>query len=129
MGVELHITRAHEWLDNQDQQIGADEWLAFIAADPELQLCPEHGPLFVRWLGKSALEDPWLDWSKGNIYSKWPESALYCKMLEIARALDAKVQDDDGGVYSTEDQWQFDPRAPRAAPLERPKSWWRRLFG
>jgi hypothetical protein len=128
MGVELHITRAEHWSENDDQQIGVDEWLAYVASDPELRLWPENGPHFVRWLGKSAYEEPWLEWSQGNIDSKWPDSALYCKMLEIARALGAKVQDDDGTCYSTVGEWQFDPNAPRVPVPQLSKPWWRRLF-
>ena len=139
MGVELHITRANQWSQNDDKQIGADEWLAYVASDPELKLWPENGPHFVRWLGKCCLgstlninksvyEEPWLDWSRGNIGSKWPDSALYCKMLEIARALGAQVQDDDGVRYLAEGEWQFDPNAPQVPAQERPRSWWRRLF-
>ena len=112
---------------HDDKQIGADEWLAYVASDPELRLWPKNGPHFVRWLGKSAYEEPWLDWSQGNIDSKWPDSALYCKMLEIARALGAQVQDDDEVRYLTEGEWQFDPNAPQIPAQERPRSWWRHL--
>jgi hypothetical protein len=112
MGVELHITRAEHWSENDDNAIGADEWLAYVDSDPELQLWPENGEYFVRWLGQSKYEEPWLDRFGGNISTKWPDTALYRKMLQVAQRLNAKIQDDDGNLYVTESDWEFDPTAP-----------------
>lgn len=96
MGVELHITRAEEfYFDNENTQITSEEWLSYVETDPELELCQNQGSYFTKWLGESAHEDPWLDWFDGNIHSKWPDTALYHKMLKIAKALNAKIQDDD----------------------------------
>lgn len=109
MGVEFHITRAECWSDNDAVPIAAEEWLSYVAADDELQLAPENGPCHVRWLGQSKHDDPWLDWANGNIYTKWPDTALYRKMFHIAMTLDAHIQDDDGTKYLTIDAWKFDP--------------------
>jgi hypothetical protein len=57
-----------------------------------------------RWSGKSKHSDPWLDWFKGNIYTKNPDEALTGKMIHIARELGAKVQGDDGEMYAAESQ-------------------------
>ena len=67
MGVELHITRAEFWASNENSQISADEWLAYVASDAELRLHPANGKYFVIWTGKSAYTEPWLDWFAGNI--------------------------------------------------------------
>jgi hypothetical protein len=123
MGVELHITRAPLWCENETAQITAEEWLAYVSKDPELRPWPENGPYFARWLGASAYEEPWLDWSQGNISTKWPDTALFQKMLSVAAALGAHVQDDDGETYSSPTDWQFDPRTVPVAPQKRP--WWR----
>jgi hypothetical protein len=109
MGVELYITRAAFWADNDDAPIPAEEWLAFIAADPELSLDPTKGDHVACWHGTSAYPDPWLDWFQGNIHTKWPDTALYRKMLQIAKALGGQVQDDDGTVYQSPNDWQFEP--------------------
>jgi len=112
MGVELHITRAEFWADNEDAAISPEEWLAYVAADPELTLRPESGRHFhghAVWIGPSKYEEPWLHWSSGNISTKWPDTALYRKMLRIAAALNAQIQDDDGEVYTAEADWSFDP--------------------
>lgn len=109
MAVELYITRAEFWADNEQFQIGRDEWLAYVAHDPELRLRPENGPCFVEWIGPSQYDQPWLDWASGNISTKWPGTALYGKMLRIAEVLNAHIQDDEGNSYSAEGDWVFDP--------------------
>jgi hypothetical protein len=109
MGVELHITRAAFWALNDDAPISAEEWLRYVDSDSELARWPENGPHFVRWLGPSSYAEPWLDWSSGNVLSKWPDTALYLKMLRVAEHFQASVQDDDGNVYRSEGQWSFEP--------------------
>ncbi|MBB1201211.1 hypothetical protein EGM70_13035 [Enterobacteriaceae bacterium 89] len=111
MGVEFHITRAEFWADNEDAQIKADEWLEYINNDNELSRYFRNGDYYALWLGPSSYEDSWLDWSAGNIYTKWPDIYLYRKMLRIARHLNAKVMDDDGTIYLEESQWEYDPSA------------------
>lgn len=109
MGVELYITRAEFWADNESSPITPQEWHAYIASDPELRLQPENGPHHVLWLGKSRYEEPWLDWQQGNIATKWPDTALYQKMLAIAGALNAQIQDGDGNLYRQPTDWRFEP--------------------
>ena len=100
MGYDLHITRAEHWSDDGGGGITADEWRAVIERDPELRLAGYNGPLFAVWTGPSRYEEPWLDWSTGNIMSKNPDGPLIRKMIAIATLLGAKVQGDDGEVYT-----------------------------
>lgn len=109
MGVELHITRADFWAENERKEISADEWLTYVAADPELQLEPTNGKYQVLWLGKSSYDEPWLDWFQGSVHTKWPDTALYQKMLQVAAALNAQVMDDEGHVYHGQTEWEFEP--------------------
>lgn len=131
MSIELHITRAEHWAENQDLPISAAEWLAYVERDPELSLQTEGGPCFAVWSGPSRYAQPWLDWFEGNIHTRWPDTALYRKMLRIAADLEAQVQDDDGQRYELESDWTFDP--PPATGAEEPtppvRAWWRRLLG
>src|SRR5689334_16430634 len=83
MGVEFHITRAEFWAENNDSPITAEEWLSYVASDSELSLDAANGRYFVRWLGASAYDEPWLDWFQENISTKWPDTALYQKMLRV----------------------------------------------
>jgi hypothetical protein len=81
MGYELHITRAKSWAQNTKHRISAQEWLAYVAKDPELSLSRDGGSYFVKWSGKSKLNEPWLDWRNGNIETKSPDEALIDKMV------------------------------------------------
>ena len=109
MGVEFHITRAEFWADNEDAQITADEWLNYVNNDYELSRDVINGDYQALWSGPSSYEAAWLDWSAGNIYTKWPDTYLYRKMLSIAKDLNAQVMDDDGTIYRDESQWEYDP--------------------
>jgi hypothetical protein len=109
MGVEFHITRAEFWAENEGQQITSNEWLDLVNADSELTLDKKNGEFYVVWHGQSAYEEPWLEWSDGNIYTKWPDTHLYRKMLQIAAALNARVMDDDGTIYSGPNDWEYVP--------------------
>ena len=130
MGVELHITRADFWAENVGKEITAAEWLSYVASDLELSLWAENGPYFVRWLGESNYEEPWLDWFQGNVSSKWPDTELFQKMLRIANAIEANVQDDDGTKYDASSPWEYDPSSRIAAFVAQEKApWWKRLLG
>lgn len=110
MGVEFHITRAAFWADNEEQQITQEEWLTLVADDDELTLAPQNGETCALWAGPSAYDEPWLEWSCGNIMTKWPDPQLYRKMLAIAQQLHAQVMDDDGTLYLTENDWHYEPK-------------------
>jgi hypothetical protein len=65
----------------------------------------------VLWSGDSEHETPWLDWSRGKIYSKNPDAPLIRKMVAIAKRLNAKVVGQDYEEYDgTEDdiKWGSD---------------------
>lgn len=111
MGVEFHITRADYWAENDDNIISSDEWLEIINNDSELSLYTKHGDFHAVWNGEGAEEGDWLEWSAGNIETKWPSTALYRKMLQISEKLKAKVMDDEGTLYETLDAWQYDPKS------------------
>jgi hypothetical protein len=99
VGFDVHITRADEWSRNENQEILADEWLAFVDADPELTRDPENGAYAAAWVDKANFPDAWLDWFEGNIYTTNPDPATVEKMLQISAHFQAHVQGDDGKVY------------------------------
>ncbi len=109
MGVEFHITRAEYWAENDEAQITSDEWISYINSDDELSIDYRNGDYHAQWSGPSLYDDPWLDWSDGNIYTKWPDTYLYRKMLKIAKCLNAQVMDDEGTIYSDESDWEHNP--------------------
>jgi len=109
MGVEFHITRADFWADNQENQISSEEWLETVNADPELTIDDKNGEFFVIWNGDSIHKTACLEWSAGNVSTKWPDTALYHKMLKIAEKLNAKVMDDNGTLYESPESWDYAP--------------------
>lgn len=99
MGWELHIVRTENWFDSASNPITSEEWLQLIDNDEELSINKSNGDYFTRWSNHQAHGESWLDWDDGRIYSKQPEEALYCKMLQIAKKLGAVVLDDDDRKY------------------------------
>ncbi len=129
MGYDLHITRAEEWSDNESAPIPAEEWLLIVDEDPELRLVEANGPYFAVWRSPATgAEDDWLDWFEGNVYSKNPCDALIDKMVQIAGRHGAKVQGEEGEVYTGGGRGGVAPPAP--PPRARSATpWWKRLFG
>ncbi|MET9691967.1 hypothetical protein ABZY81_26375 [Streptomyces sp. NPDC006514] len=80
MGYDVHITRRENWWDEEGQGISAVEWEAVVAAAPGLGMAPV-------W------------WTAGRIVSKNPSDAVIATMCRVAKALEARVQGDDGEYY------------------------------
>ncbi len=100
MGYDLHITRKEYHWDENGPAITSEEWLNVVNEDPELSIDDANGPYFTIWSGKCSYPDPWFDWDEGNIYTKNPDEPIIAKMLEISKIFNAKVQGDDGEVYT-----------------------------
>ncbi|HWY77064.1 MAG TPA: hypothetical protein VN281_15680 [Verrucomicrobiae bacterium] len=99
MGYDVHITRKKLWWNEDGPVITAEEWLRYVASDPQLRLDPTSERHSVTINIQSDFPDPWLEWFDGDIYSKNPDEAIRGKMIQIATALGAKVQGDDGEIY------------------------------
>src|SRR4028119_721598 len=100
MGYDIQITRKQDWADEEGPVITPDEWLALVAADPQLFIEDESEPYFAVW---PSLEDAqaWLDLDEegGYLFAKNPDDEFLAKMHEVAAHLKAKVQGQDGEVY------------------------------
>ncbi len=114
MGYDLHITRKEYWSDDEENtnNISLSEWLKYINKDQELELSdaykvkiPEShiestvAPGFCNWINHPQNIRPWFEYYEGNIITKNPDKDTIRKMLNIANALQAKLQGDDGEVY------------------------------
>jgi len=129
MGYDFHITRRDNWYD-EGAEISADEWLKYVESDPELTIDESNGKYFAIW------KEDWLDWRRGEIYTKNPRKNLVEKMIQIANRLNAKVQGDEGEVYIDSSQVPDDEETDRNLELirqrlssARKQSWWRMLWG
>jgi hypothetical protein len=117
MGYDVHITRAESWRDSEDQSISLDEWLAYIEQDTEMRLdgfaeaqIKETGEILrveseglAVWTDYSSHGEggnmAWFDHRCGEIIVKNPDREILDKMAQIARALGARVQGDEGENY------------------------------
>ena len=145
MGYDLHITRKDDWSDEEDlRDIPLEEWLAYIALDPELAISdrfrirdPDNeggsivAPGFCDWLGHSINTSMWFGYFHGCIETKNPDEETIRKMLFIAEALNARVQGDDGEIYQLSSDNQIsngNSKAghPAASAQNHPrKPWWK----
>lgn len=115
MGYDLHITRKAEWSSAGDD-IPSSEWQALVATDPSLKIMGEvaadtgsgasisyKSENLALWSGHpSGVEIPF-DFRKGRIVVKNPDGPILKKMLSLAERLQAKVQGDEGEVYTLQE--------------------------
>jgi hypothetical protein len=101
MGYDLHIVRTEDWSQRAENPIRLEEWQEYLAHDKDLKLAGINGPYFAVFSDASDVyAGPWLDWVDGEIYSKNPSLRMVRKMISIAVKLQAKVQGDEGEVYT-----------------------------
>ena len=139
MGYEFHITRKEHWSDPDDHNIiSFEEWFNYANNDPELEIDVQNGPGFFFWTAhpeRKGEASYWINYNKrdGDIHSKRPDDATIDKMVSIAKALNAKVQGDDGELYgvrthadaiTSPDINEIRERLKAKAKLK-PKPWWK----
>lgn len=112
MGYDLHITRAEDWANKDENPISAQEWLELIKDDPELIPSPKNGEYFVIWRGTVQYPETWFDWQDGDIYTKNPDKATLWKLFQMAQRLRAQLQGDDGEVWGAQDIEVFVDQEP-----------------
>src|SRR4051812_39212729 len=110
MGYELHIIRKTNWEDHEEESvITLDEWFQYVEQDEELErtdfmekrLSDEsvirHDTIgFVIWNGYkgSTYDAVWFDYNNGTVYTKNPDDEIVAKLIDMAHALNGKVQGD-----------------------------------
>ena len=119
MGYEVHITRAEDRVESGTDPITLGDWVAYVKADPEMRLedfaeatTPAGNtirigsPGIAVWVGYSAHDKDenmaWFSWFKDHVSVKNPDEEILGKMCRIAKALNAKVQGDEGELYDSE---------------------------
>src|SRR5689334_19854392 len=109
MGYELHIFRRVDWdNDEEESNISLQEWLQYVESDKELELTNGYQDIFKKWQDRPGFckwikhsetdkdDAPWFNYCRGHITAKYPDDYTIMKMIQIAVALNAKVQGDDG---------------------------------
>jgi hypothetical protein len=136
MAYDLHIVRTEDWTDAASAPITKQDVDALIAADAELAWSTSdyvdmkdesEGSTryyMIEWRGQSCF---W--WYQDEVRCAGPDEAQTVKLVEMARALKARVVGDDGEVYPV-----VRPAASMAPQTQKPASptaahWplWKRL--
>lgn len=115
LGYDVHITRAQHWTESELNPIHIEEWLSYIASDPEMRLdnsaeATAEGDLLrydndglAVWIAFSGHgidgNMAWFDYRQGAIVVKNPEEEILGKMKIMADALQANLIGDDGEFY------------------------------
>jgi hypothetical protein len=115
MGYDVHITRKRSWSDNGGSEIPLAEWVALVAADPDMRLDGyaearledgsilriENEGLSVWTAYSRHCENgmAWFSFRRGNVVVKNPDREILQKMWSLAQVLSARVQGDDGKFY------------------------------
>ncbi|SNS52770.1 hypothetical protein [Jannaschia aquimarina] len=142
MSYDIHITRKQFWADEEGEAISREEWLAHVAASPDLteseaKMFGEDPPIARDiCLPDGSTETVW--WRRGDIRAYGPTTELLVALYPHARTLGAKLQGDDGEMYGPDGQVvERDPErqvlepavpgasAPGSAPAdEKPRHGW-----
>lgn len=111
MGYDIHITRADHWTESNDKPITETEWEQYVNSDPQLDVVnginhtsPQGvtlsiGGQFVL-LKLEEVNVPFR-YTRGRITvtGAGNDDNVLEKMKQIAKALSAKVQGDEGEIY------------------------------
>jgi hypothetical protein len=129
VGYDVHITRAADSVDSETNSITLDEWVAFAEAAGDL--AREGSTQVPHWPGFYNLRvgdiETWLDWADGAIYTKNPPAPVRARMYEIAQALGARVQGDEGELY--DERGEQVPGTAPAVPARRRREFFGDLIG
>lgn len=115
MGYDVHITRAQHWTESELHPIPIDEWLGYVASDPEMRLdnfaeAATDGDLlrydndglavWIAFTGHGIDGNmAWFDYRQGAIVVKNPGEEILGKMKIIADVLHANLIGDEGEFY------------------------------
>jgi hypothetical protein len=143
MGYELHITRREHWADTEIPDISFDEWITYVNNDKELELTNgyeikigsktqfQNRPGFCEWKAHPTEKEPnarpWFSYWQGSIDTKNPDAPTIRKMTQIASALNANVQGDDGEIYTEEYLAELESEEEPKAVFrqQEKKAWWK----
>ena len=98
-GYDIHVTRKPFWADESGPRITFEQWQAYVLTDPQVVKDSANGPEDFMVLISEESFPIWYRSDLGEVYTKDPSEQAIRKLEEIARALGASVQGDDGESY------------------------------
>jgi len=111
MAYDIHITRADHWLESSETPITETEWKQYVSIDPQLKVVdgihhttPQGSTLSIGGEFVTFTIDDFtvpFRYNKGRITvsGAGEDEDVLEKMRQIASALHAKVQGDEGELY------------------------------
>jgi hypothetical protein len=108
MSYDLNIRRLSGDSDEERGHVSKAEWDALVQADPSLKVSETDYAVYQTDSGKEILHFvDWIDhpyasflWKYGEISTNHPDKETTLKMIELAERLGAKVQGDEGEIYT-----------------------------
>ena len=95
-GYDVHISRKANWVDDKGPRIERSEFLQYMRTDPDIRRDLENteDDFLVSIRGQTF--PLWFNPRMGELYTKDPSPAAIEKLKQIAKALNARVQGDEG---------------------------------
>jgi hypothetical protein len=99
VSYDIHITRKKYWSDSEGPIISLDEWVSYVATDPEIVHDDDNESEDFLYI--SHPDGPWALWwnPRGEIMTSSVDDATMAKLIAIALALEAWVLGDDDEQY------------------------------
>lgn len=145
MGYDFHITRAAMWFESETNPITLEEWLAYVASDPEMRLdghasgavqgsdevLQTDDPSMAVWAAYSRdgvdQNHAWMWHCEGRIMAKNADREIAAKMWRIAQHFGGKVVGDEDEMYGADGEPVDEGGEKRASGGKKP--WWKKLLG
>lgn len=101
MGGDLHVTRAGEWWESDSAPITLGEWIAYVDACDDLRIERDGSAI---WMGHPHHEGAGVRFSfpGDHVTAQQPDAVTTTRLHEIAAALGARVQGENGELHEAE---------------------------
>jgi hypothetical protein len=108
MGYDVHLVRTQQWFDSESEPVTKEDVDKVVASDSTLswsesdyvEMREDDGTVqryfLINWNG-----EPVFWWYKSEMQCKNPIEAQLLKLIEIGKALGARVVGDDGEKYES----------------------------
>lgn len=98
-GYDVHITRKAFWADTSGLRITLAEWRAYVQSDSQVASDSANRPTDFLVTVNGATFPLLYKSDLGELHIKDPTDEVVHKLEDIARAMRARVQGDDGELY------------------------------